>query len=162
MTIDKRAVLAAAIAKLEEEHRALVAHAEATREEATHEEAKPENDKDTRAVEQSYLARGQAQRVEDMAESITRLRFMELPSFGPDDAIAAGALVEVELDDESTQRWFVVPVGGGMTVEQAGETIRLITPASPVGQALVGKFEGDDFEVRVQRKVRHYAVLSVC
>src|SRR5262249_35036413 len=29
---------------------------------ATHEEAKPENDKDTRALEQSYLARGQANR----------------------------------------------------------------------------------------------------
>jgi hypothetical protein len=35
------------------------AHADA-RAGATHEEAKPENDKDTRALEQSYLARGQA------------------------------------------------------------------------------------------------------
>ena len=32
----------------------------ATQAAATHEEAKPENDKDTRALEQSYLARGQA------------------------------------------------------------------------------------------------------
>ena len=30
---------------------------------ATHEEAKPEDDKDTRALEQTYLARGQAERV---------------------------------------------------------------------------------------------------
>lgn len=37
------------------------AHADAA-EGATHEEAKPEDDKDTRALEQSYLARGQAQR----------------------------------------------------------------------------------------------------
>ena len=158
---DKAGLVADALEQLRGLLEELTRAANTTREGAVHEEAKPENDKDTRAVEQSYLARGQAQRVEDMAESITRLRFMELPSFGPDDPIAAGALVEVELDDESTQRWFVVPVGGGMTVEQAGETIRLITPASPVGQALVGKFEGDDFEVRVQRKVRHYAVLSV-
>jgi len=33
---------------------------------ATHEENKPENDKDTRALEQSYLARGQAQRVVEL------------------------------------------------------------------------------------------------
>ena len=35
---------------------------------ATHEENRPENDKDTRALEQSYLARGQAQRVVELQE----------------------------------------------------------------------------------------------
>ena len=37
---------------------------------ATHEESKPENSKDTRALEQSYLARGQALRVTDAAGPI--------------------------------------------------------------------------------------------
>ena len=41
------------------------AHAAAI-EGATHAEAKPENDKDTRGLEQSYLARGQAQRVAEL------------------------------------------------------------------------------------------------
>jgi len=45
------ALLAADLDTLERAHRA-------TTEGATHEEAKPENDKDTRALEQSYLARG--------------------------------------------------------------------------------------------------------
>lgn len=161
MTLDKRAVLAAAISKLEEEHRFLVAQAEATREAATHEEAKPENDKDTRGLEQSYLARGQAQRVEDSGEAITRLRFMELPSFGPDDGVAVGALVEIEIDEELVQHWLVVPVAGGLVVEVDGVEARLITPASPVGRALVGKLEGDDFEVRVKNRARSYVVLSV-
>src|SRR3984957_19944196 len=51
------ALLTADLETLERAHRA-------TREGATHEEAKPENDKDTRALEQSYLARGQAARLE--------------------------------------------------------------------------------------------------
>jgi hypothetical protein len=42
---------------------------QAAREGATHEEAKPENDKDTRALEQSYVARGQAKRVEELGGS---------------------------------------------------------------------------------------------
>ena len=52
---------------------------------ATHEEAKPENDKDTRALEASYLARGQAMRLEELraglkmdrktlADSLVRLK----------------------------------------------------------------------------------------
>lgn len=160
-TIDKRAVIAAAIAQLEEELRFLVAQAEATREAATHEEAKPENDKDTRGLEQSYLARGQAQRVEETGEAITRLRFMELPRFGPDDPIGAGALIEVEIDDDAAQLWMMVPVGGGRMVESNGVEIRLITPASPVGRALVGKLEGDETEVQVAKKKRTYTILAV-
>lgn len=161
MGIDKRAVISAALARLEADHRLLVAQAEATREAATHEEAKPENDKDTRGLEQSYLARGQARRVEEVGEAITRLRFLELPPFGPDHPVGAGALVEVELEDESTQHWLVVPVAGGMVVEVGGVEVRLITPASPVGAALIGKLEGDELEVRVQRNIRRYVVMSV-
>lgn len=160
-TVDKRTVIAAAIAQLEEEHRFLVAQAEATREAATHEEAKPENDKDTRGLEQSYLARGQAKRVEETGEAITRLRFMELPRFGPDVPIGAGALVEVEIDGDVVQLWMMVPVAGGRVVETNGVEVRLITPASPVGSALVGKVEGDEAEVKVAKKKRSYAVLAV-
>ncbi|HQP37789.1 MAG TPA: hypothetical protein PLI95_21545, partial [Polyangiaceae bacterium] len=43
----------------------------ASQEGATHEEAKPENDKDTRALEQSYLARGQARRVDDLSSALS-------------------------------------------------------------------------------------------
>jgi len=52
-------VLAADLDVRERAHRA-------AREGATHEEAKPENDKDTRALEQSYLARGEALRIEEL------------------------------------------------------------------------------------------------
>ena len=53
------ALLGAHLETLERAHRAAC-------EGATHEEAKPENDKDTRALEQSYLARGQAARIDEL------------------------------------------------------------------------------------------------
>src|SRR3954468_1894740 len=63
---------------------------------ATHEENKPENDKDTRALEQSYLARGQALRVVELQGELNQLKAMELRSFSADTAIALGALVVVD------------------------------------------------------------------
>src|SRR5689334_4245063 len=114
-TDDKRALLPAILEKLERELAVLIAAAEETRKGATHEESKPENDKDTRGLEASYLARGQAKRVEDMEESITRLRFLAPRDFRPEDAVDLGALVDVSVDDE-TQCFFVVPVAGGLSV----------------------------------------------
>src|SRR3954465_10121616 len=60
---------------------------------ATHEENRPENDKDTRALEQSYLARGQAQRVVELQGALNQLKAMELRDFSAGAAIALGALV---------------------------------------------------------------------
>jgi transcription elongation GreA/GreB family factor len=158
---DKRAILDALLADLEAEVASLLAAATATYEGATHEEAKPENDKDTRALEASYLARGQAQRVEETNEIITRLRFLEVRDYGPDDPIGPAALVDVEIDGERVERMFLVPIGGGREVEVDGASIRIVTTGSPVGRKLLGRYEGDDFELVIARKKREYVVEAV-
>ena len=119
--------LAAALATLEVAHKATLSG-------ATHEQAKPENDKDTRALEQSYLARGQAARVEAMRAAVAEVRAMPTRAL-PDGAPASlGALVEVEEDGRA--RWFfLAPDGGGE--ELAGGAVRVVTPRSPLGRALV-------------------------
>ena len=93
---EKQAIVDAIRAVLEQEIANLTAAALATREGATHEDAKPENDKDTRAVEAGYLAGAQAKRVRELELTAARLKFLELRNFGPKDGIALGALVEVE------------------------------------------------------------------
>ncbi|MBX3246451.1 MAG: GreA/GreB family elongation factor [Myxococcales bacterium] len=160
----KRRIVDLAISRLEADLAAAQAQAEATRRDATHEEARPENDKDTRGLEQSYLARGHAQRVEDLRDAIATLRFLDLPAFGPDAPVVAGALVLVEVAaDDAThlEWWLVTPVAGGLTIEVDGVEVRLITPTSPVGRALLEKVEGDEFEVRVAGRVREYVIESV-
>ena len=96
--LDKALLIRAAVAQLREEALALRESARQTRLGATHEESRAENDKDTRGLEASYLARGQAARVEETEEAVTRLSFLELGSFGPDDRIALSALVTVDVD----------------------------------------------------------------
>ncbi len=157
---DKQRVLEAVIARLTEAMSQMAASAEATRAGATHAESKPENDKDTRAVEQSYLARGQAMRVEELVEHVQVLRFLPLRTLGPDDAIELGALVSVAGAD-GTRCVFLVPHGGGTEVHVDGVDVLVVTPASPMGQALLGRFEGDEFELRARGALRELEIVAV-
>ena len=150
----------AALDALERELEALRESAEKTRRAATHEESRPENDKDTRGLEASYLARGQAQRVEETEEALTRLRFMPLKDFTSETRIDLSALVTLELDGEP-RTYFLVPAGGGREFEIDGTRVQLLSPATPVGRALTQRYIGDSFELRIAGKLREYEILDV-
>ena len=129
------------------------AHA-AAREGATHEQAKPENDKDTRAIEQSYLARGQAMRIETLQNGLAALSAMALAK---GEVGRLGALIETEEDGEPVT-FFLAPEGGGTRLEGG---IQVVTPASPLGQALLGKRAGDEVELKLAGKTRVLELLDV-
>jgi transcription elongation GreA/GreB family factor len=146
--------LAADLAARERAHRA-------AREGATHEEAKPENDKDTRALEQSYLARGEALRVEELRQGLEDVRAMPARAFGEGERVALAALVSAdEGDDEGARAVFwLVPYGGGSRL--AGGAVQVVTPKSPLGRALLGKVAGDECEVVVAGKARSLSIVRV-
>jgi transcription elongation GreA/GreB family factor len=129
---------------------------------AVHEENRSEHAKDTRATEDSYLARGLAERVEDLRRLAERLDTLSMRRFEREDAIAPTALVELLFDEESlTEWWLIMPGAGGFELESGTLRIRTVTPAAPLGQALAGLRVGDDGEVRTPRGVRTFEVLSV-
>jgi transcription elongation GreA/GreB family factor len=144
------ALLAADLETLERAHRA-------TTEGATHEEAKPENDKDTRALEQSYLARGQAARIEALRAGIAGVTAMPVKDFEARPA-AVGALVTVDEDGEESTL-LLAPAGGGARL--AGGTVQVVTPPSPLGRAVLGKQAGDDVELVLAGKTRAMQVVRV-
>ena len=144
MTIDKAAVLAALRARLEADLAAITASQQETQAGATHEESRAENDKDTRALESTYLARGLAQRVADLQAAASALATLRLRRFEDDAATALTALVEVEDEDGERARYFIAPVGGGLRVEVAGVAISVVTPQSPLGGALLGRHCDDE------------------
>ena len=133
------------------------AHADA-RAGATHEEAKPENDKDTRALEQSYLARGQALRVIELRSGLLATAAMEVRAFRESEPITLGALVTLE-EDEETQCLFLAPHGGGTLLSQG--KVRVITPQSPLGRALLGKRLGDDCELKLPERTRELSITGI-
>lgn len=158
--LDKRSVLDALIRHLAQLQAQLASAAEEVRRDATHEEAKPENDKDTRALEQTYLARGQAMRAEALTENLQLLRTLELPQLDADARVQSGALVELE-DDSGTRVVFMAPSGGGVQLDVAGANVLVITPAAALGRALLGRRRGDDVELRLPTGTREYTIVSV-
>jgi len=157
---DKSLVRDALAAALERALQTMLQAARATREGAIHEDSRAEGDKDMRSTEQSYLARGQAMRVEDLAEQLQRLAGFSLQRFNSDAAIGAGALVLVEVDD-APRVFFVMPHGGGNVLRVDGVEVTVVTPSSPVGQALLGKQAGDEFELPVRGTVRQWLIETV-
>lgn len=160
--MDKREILNLIVEKLQLEVAGLLAAARAAHEAATHEESRAEDSHDTRGLEASYLAGAQAQRAGDISALISVYRLMTLKAFGPGDAIAPGALVELMSQGNGRKaHYFVVPRGGGSAVQARGLAIQVIAPQSPLGEALIGRRAGEELEVETQGVVREYEVVSV-
>jgi transcription elongation GreA/GreB family factor len=135
---------------------------------ATHEEARPENSKDTRALEQSYLARGQAQRVEQLRSELAAVLALKPRDFPEDARIALGALVVIE-EDAERRTLFIAPARGGTELLGPGAQphgkelgpVQVVTPTSPLGRALLGKTAGDVCEIRLPQKLRELSIIRV-
>jgi len=147
--------------ELERKYQVLAHSALDAKEAATNEESKPENKYDTRALEASYLASAQSSRVEELRRAISRLSQLELVSFASGDAIRVGALVQLEATDTGKRWVFILPYGGGERIRFENTEILVLTPEAPLGKALLGKRESDEFEFRVQKKLIDYEVLKV-
>ena len=78
---EKQQILRELRALVEADLAALIRRQQDTQEAATHEENRSEHAKDTRATEQSYLARGLAERVEDLQRTSDALAALDLRLF---------------------------------------------------------------------------------
>lgn len=119
---------------------ALEAHAA-----ATDPSSKAESKYDTRNLEASYLATGQARQVEDLADAVRIFETLTLPEWDMEDPIDAGALVEADIEGE-TQWFLLVPASGGLIISHEGMEITLLTPESDLHRKLVGLQVGDSLE----------------
>ena len=153
--IDKNALKAELVLAMKNELAAAERAYATTRAAATHEEAKPENDKDTRALEQSYLARGQAVRVEELRVAVADVEAMALRDANDGKPIGVGIAVDVS-GDEKSATYFLAPHGGG--VKLANGAVHVVTPKSPLGRAFLGKREGDECEVVLAGKTKQLTI----
>ena len=158
--MNKKDVVTQIVTYLVEELATVEKAAKAAHEAATHEESRPEDSHDTRAIEAGYLAGAQAKRVEELHSLLLMYKFLPLREFGADDVVCPSALVELEIN--KTRAWyFIAPQGGGLVTRVNDKPVQVITPASPMGEALMGKREGDLVEVESRDRVREYRVLAI-
>jgi transcription elongation GreA/GreB family factor len=155
--INKRKVLEALHARVQETLATLTASQKTIQSGAVHEETRQEDPKDTRAIEAGYLARGLAERVETLKETIAALRALRLRSFGPEDPVALTAivaLVTLDVPDAEETLYFLVPSAGGERLMIDDVTLHSVTPGSPVGRELVGRTVDDEVEVELPGGLR--------
>ncbi len=117
----------------------------ATQAGATHEEARPENDKDTRALELSYLARGQATRVSELRVAVADVRAMPVSPAEPERPASVGTLLRVRDDDTESWLFFAAHSAG----EPLSGGVKVVTPRSALGRALLGHSAGEDVEANI-------------
>lgn len=161
-TLNKAAVIEALRANVAEALARAVAAQRETQRGATHEEAKPENDKDTRALEASYLARGLAERVAALETAAAQIAAIRPRRFGSDTPVALFALVTLEaLDDSTVTHYLVVPAGGGLELVVDDQTVHTVNSQAPLGRALIGAFEGDEVSVQTPAGTRTLSVERV-
>lgn len=158
--MNKRTVIQKIIAKLTGELEVYLRAAQFSRAEATHESNKAENKYDTRGLEASYLARGQSKQVAEIESAIVDFQALTAKKFAPADAIAVGALVELEMSGEKNF-YFLGPRAGGTEIIHDKNEILVITPQSPLGEQLVGKKSGEALKLKLGKEVRPAKIINV-
>ncbi len=161
-TLDKAEILRDLLGRVTEDLEVITASQEEAQAGAVHEENKAEGDKDMRSTEDSYLARGLAKRVTELRAAVSKLSSLALRTFDEDSAISLTALVEAEDEDGETLRYFVSPCGGGIVLGEGASRVLVVTTASPLGKALLGRELDDEVEIRTPQGIKLLSVTGIC
>ena len=157
----KTAVHLLLLEKLEIDLDVLQRAAQTAYEAATHAENIAENKYDTLGLEASYLATGQARRVEEIRQALKNCQAMTLAPFSAAQGIQVGALVRLEAENGSGQWLFLAPDAAGLKVNHDGHAVTVITPRSPLGAALLGKQLDDEVQINVGGAVQMFTVCEM-
>ncbi|MCX2759041.1 GreA/GreB family elongation factor [Vibrio sp. Sgm 22] len=125
---------------------------------ATDEETVPEHKYDTLALEASYLAHGQAVRVQECEDDIQYYRNLVLRD---SEKITVSSYVVVIDECDQYKHFFMGPRVGGLSVTWNENEVAIVTANAPFGQALMGKEVGDEVEFKVADKQFYYEVISI-
>ena len=159
--MNKTAVHLLMLDKLEIDLDVLQRAAQTAYEAATHAENIAENKYDTLGLEASYLATGQARRVEEIRQALKNCQAMTLAPFDPAHGIQVGALVHLEAGSGSGQWLFLAPDAAGLKLAHDEHTVTVITPRSPLGAALLGKLPDDEVLINIAGVAQGFTVCEV-
>ena len=115
--------------------------------EATAEENRAENKYDTRGLEASHLAAGQANKVAELESALETFEGLkEQPASTPLKSVP----------DRTATGWvcgmgIVGPTAGGTEIEIDGTEVPVITPESPLGNQIMGLGAGAEVPGRIRR-----------
>lgn len=140
--MDKRLIIAKILDRLDDDQKAGLEAAKAAQAAATDPQNKAENKYDTRGLEASYLARGQALQIAEIEFARQQYGAFSPRDFAAGDPVGLGALVTVE-DRGGRETYFYGPAAGGAEIDVDGAEVIVVTARSPLALALLGRRAGD-------------------
>lgn len=116
------------------------------------------------AIEHGAMARAQDKRLRAAEAAVEELTGFRPPVWKPNAPIHTGALVEIEDEDTGEGRtFFLAPTGAGVTLAGPGGDgfLSVVTPASPIGRAVIGRRQGDTVDVVIDGRERAWTIAWV-
>jgi len=126
---------------------------------ATNNENVAENKYDTLALEASYLAHGQSQRVAQCEVDIIAFKKLDI---SVKSTVVLGSLVELIDQQDKHKYLFIGPSAGGLKTISALKEVVIVTPNSPLGCALMGREQDDEINVKIGELVVNYEIIMIC
>jgi transcription elongation GreA/GreB family factor len=160
--MNKQELIAQLVRQLEASARSALSARDAAAQEAKEGATPDEKREDARAAHQMQtLGAAQQRRAQQALADVDALaRFKP----GSMSTIGVGAIVEIEDEETGEGRtFFLAPVGAGMTLTGPGGDglLSVVTPASPIGKAVLGRRVGDVVDITVDGDVREWQISYV-
>ena len=147
--IDKQALVTLIISEIKQEINQAISAANEAHAAAVDDQSVAETQYDTLAIEASYLAEGQSRRVQELHTAINDYHILNLVDFTENSAIDLSALVQLSKDVQGQHWFFIGPAAGGFRCSLSEQHITVITPQSPMGLTLLGKYQDDDIDIKL-------------
>lgn len=149
LNFNKQTLLTLIIKELEQELNQAISAANEAHAAAVDDQSVAETQYDTLAIEASYLAEGHSRRVQELQTAIADYNAMNLAGFDENKPIALSAMVQLSKDRDNQHWFFIGPAAGGYRCILSKKHITVITPSSPMGAILLGKYQDDDIDIEL-------------
>ncbi len=141
--MNKEKLVEEIIESLRVDYREVLDAAKDSKETAIHEENIAKSKYETNSIEAAYLVDGQMRRLKELEMEIAAYQAMKIRSFDNQSRVLLSALIVLEDEKEESMKLFMGPQSGGKKI---GE-VQIITPPSPIGQAVLGKYCGESIVI---------------
>jgi transcription elongation GreA/GreB family factor len=163
--VDKQDLIAQLVSQLESTARSALSARDAAAHEAREGATPDEKREDARAAHQlGTLGKAQQRRAQQALAEVDALTQFRPAPLAATARIALGAVVEIEDEETGEGRtFFLAPVGAGISLTGPGGDglLSVVTPASPVGRAVIGKQTGDVIDVTIEGELREWQISYV-
>ncbi|HKE18850.1 MAG TPA: GreA/GreB family elongation factor [Kofleriaceae bacterium] len=160
--MDKQFLVDQLITELRASVRAALSASEVAGAEVTEGATPAEKREDARAaLEFGALAGAHNRRARRVQGEIDALTGFRPPPWRPGAAVGTGAVVEVEdADSRQGRTFFLAPAGAGITLTgpDGDGFLSVVTAASPIGRAVLGRRLGDIVDVTVEGEAREWTI----